>query len=918
MTVGHKVSDIPTIAGVDFVYALFNGTSGPLSTAALSTALAASGAVSDSISAAINTLNRKPPVVAVATENVALTGTQTIESVALTAGDRVLLTGQADATENGIYVVAAGAWARATDADSDSEMLQAVVFVIGGTLHASTTWICTGSPELGVDDVTWIKAGGLNTFEAAAAAEAVEARDDAVEARDDAEASAIAAAAASDTAVAARDVAVAAADSVGSESVGAVYVDDTTAGLAATAYGGSFLVATGDTVALYLNDDGTAVLQAEMAQVDALDARDALYGLGEDSAPQVSNIDTWYRGGLAYGYGGSHPSATPGANPFPSMSGLFFLTTVASVLGDDESYIHQSAFYDDSAGHHSAHRQKAGGAWLPWRYDQHHFLSRVSAGAWCAANTPPVGTEISIYQAGAPQSVVRLVYVGSGEHFPEADFDGWVPVGDVSLEHFGAYGNGSANDTPAAQAAVDYVHGLGGGTVYGYARRYRMREDLVVKRNVFLKGPHEFVGMPGYQSDTPNDIFYDDLETLQGALAVDANVTIILKGGAGVSGFLIYRHGMTMPAANDLLFFGTAITVDGDDWGEDDVTVERNAIFGFNRAIDHIDGNRPHYYRNQIDCINGIRVSGSKDTGYISGNHAWPFTTVGRGNNQVPIVGDDLLRNGRAYEILGCDWCKLTDNFAFGYLRGFHIEANSVLLIGNGADNHDVAPLTGSVGFYISAHRGKMIGCQAAGHDDSGVRINNASGQSFSITNFDVWGTPLRGIFIERGAVSVSDSSLRTCSVGIAVGTSGAQFLDGGGNTYESCGYDIRIDGTATDTSKIQLAPAITDRAAGSPRVHVGTGTFSLPTIASASTLNLPAQGDKFLVSGTNDITDIAGGWAGREVTLVFLDALDVSSATSGATKCRLYGDSTLTTSAGMALRLDHTGSYWTQTGGGA
>jgi hypothetical protein len=52
---------------------------------------------------------------AAATTNVTKSGTQTIGGVALGVGDVALLVGQTTASENGLWIVAAGAWARTTD-----------------------------------------------------------------------------------------------------------------------------------------------------------------------------------------------------------------------------------------------------------------------------------------------------------------------------------------------------------------------------------------------------------------------------------------------------------------------------------------------------------------------------------------------------------------------------------------------------------------------------------------------------------------------------------------------------------------------------------------------------------------------------------------------------------------------------------
>lgn len=64
----------------------------------------------------------KAPVRVVSTGNLTLSGTQTVNSVALVAGDRILVNAQTTATQNGIYVVSASAWTRATDFDESSDV----------------------------------------------------------------------------------------------------------------------------------------------------------------------------------------------------------------------------------------------------------------------------------------------------------------------------------------------------------------------------------------------------------------------------------------------------------------------------------------------------------------------------------------------------------------------------------------------------------------------------------------------------------------------------------------------------------------------------------------------------------------------------------------------------------------------------
>ena len=74
------------------------------------------------------------------TANITLSGTQTIDGVAVVAGDRVLVKDQTTTSQNGIYVVAAGAWARSADADTVSELAGAHVNVDSGTANGGISF----------------------------------------------------------------------------------------------------------------------------------------------------------------------------------------------------------------------------------------------------------------------------------------------------------------------------------------------------------------------------------------------------------------------------------------------------------------------------------------------------------------------------------------------------------------------------------------------------------------------------------------------------------------------------------------------------------------------------------------------------------------------------------------------------------
>ena len=108
-------------------------------------------------------LDPKASVKAASTANIAsLSGTMTIDGVALVAGDRVLVKDQATTSANGVYVVAAGAWARAVDLSTWDEHVSAYLFVEQGTVNADVGYLCTvdAGGTLGTTAITFVQFNG--------------------------------------------------------------------------------------------------------------------------------------------------------------------------------------------------------------------------------------------------------------------------------------------------------------------------------------------------------------------------------------------------------------------------------------------------------------------------------------------------------------------------------------------------------------------------------------------------------------------------------------------------------------------------------------------------------------------------------------------------------------------------------------
>jgi hypothetical protein len=110
----------------------------------------------------VNGLDWKESVRVATTGNITLSGEQTLDGF-LTSADRVLVKAQTTDSENGIYVSAAGAWARAADYAAASLAASTAVFVEEGTLAADTGWTCTndqGNDTVGTHDLAYTQFSG--------------------------------------------------------------------------------------------------------------------------------------------------------------------------------------------------------------------------------------------------------------------------------------------------------------------------------------------------------------------------------------------------------------------------------------------------------------------------------------------------------------------------------------------------------------------------------------------------------------------------------------------------------------------------------------------------------------------------------------------------------------------------------------
>ena len=177
------ISDLATVVQAyhlsQFAAPTANIAMGGYTLTGLNTSPSASGQAAEyswvlaQIQASAAGLDVKVPVACMSITNLGLTGLSAIDGYTPVAGDRVLATGQSTATQNGIYVAAAGAWSRSADCNSTTNYLPgSFAMVMNGTTYGGSQWkvSSTGVDSAGTwtitpgtTSVTWVQFGGAGT-----------------------------------------------------------------------------------------------------------------------------------------------------------------------------------------------------------------------------------------------------------------------------------------------------------------------------------------------------------------------------------------------------------------------------------------------------------------------------------------------------------------------------------------------------------------------------------------------------------------------------------------------------------------------------------------------------------------------------------------------------------------------------------
>jgi hypothetical protein len=112
----------------------------------------------------------KNPAIVVSTTDIGSppAGLQTIDGVTLVDGNRVLLVGQTNAVQNGLWLAHAGNWTRPTDFATGNEAQGAYVLILSGTVNGGSSWLCnTPTAVIDTDPITFAEFGLPNQISGA-------------------------------------------------------------------------------------------------------------------------------------------------------------------------------------------------------------------------------------------------------------------------------------------------------------------------------------------------------------------------------------------------------------------------------------------------------------------------------------------------------------------------------------------------------------------------------------------------------------------------------------------------------------------------------------------------------------------------------------------------------------------------------
>ncbi|MBU9566224.1 hypothetical protein [Burkholderia multivorans] len=468
------------------------------------------------------------------------------------------------------------------------------------------------------------------------------------------------------------------------------------------------------------------------------------------------------------------------------------------------------------------------------------------------------------------------------------------------IDSYGAVGDGTTDDSAALYNAMNSLGSAGGLVFLDCTKNYAILSNVTIPANVTVRqcrggGPW---GNPGF------DLSSVPLAS-QPHINLASTATITMLSNTGFDG-VILEAGTTFPVSSPSGYAGTAIKIATGSGLVSNVNINA-LIVGFATCVDGSAGG--DHQRWDIECdanpaagVGAVIIGNGGDTNYFR-VRTWPWGTAG-------AASPTNTRTGIGTQVLAgpLDDARM-DLFDFGHAVGVDTRAN-----GNVHYEHVWVDTNSTMGMYVYNNNESKFDAVYA-WTTPGVVFQSSSNLSIDYLYCNGNGVASASCIWTASSISpviqISNFySTNTSSYAINIGSTTARLKIGSAIITAAHGgvdpYIVGPVGWLTDQVTIGNI-GYTDLPTGG--ALFGGNAQSLPSIASASLLPIPATYDHFLVTGSTTITNISGFWADRRVILTFAASCTLSnnsniSLTSGANLSAVAGTT-------IALWYDQANSIW-------
>ena len=323
-----------------------------------------------------------------------------------------------------------------------------------------------------------------------------------------------------------------------------------------------------------------------------------------------------------------------------------------------------------------------------------------------------------------------------------------------NIMDYGARADGTGDNTPVFQEALDAAGAVNGGTVEVPSGRYRFEGVITVPSNVTLRGTFTYAPAHAGVRDggaQERPVFGSVLEPVGGAGDADGDPFITLRGNAAIQGFTIHYPDQD-PQADAPTPYPYCIAMRGNNPAAVDLQ-----LLNPYQAID-----ASHNQRALIRNIHGqpiyvgIFVDVIYDIGRIENVHWNPWWSINTKVYQWQV------ENGVGFIFGKTDWHYVHNTFCFGYNVGYKFiktekgSANGNFL-GIGADDcYTALAVEESAPMGLLITNGEFVSFH--GPDPTMVRVEETHTGTVRFVNCAFWGPARRNAVIEgHGTVGFSD-----------------------------------------------------------------------------------------------------------------------------------------------------------------